>query len=116
MNYQKKTKKELIDELLKVKKELDSYKEPGGIGGTDLKKLEFELGERMKELKCHNSITILMSDSDLSVDEVLHKIVHILPEAWQFPDIAESLITVRGKTFKTDGYKKSKYKWKTQVY
>lgn len=109
MNYEKRSKKELADEILKLKEELDSYKEPAGIEGKDQKQLEFELGERTKELKCHNTISKLISDSDFSDIEILHKIVQIIPEAWQFPHIAESMIMVRNKIFKTPGYKKSKY-------
>lgn len=109
MNYDKISKKELIDELQKVKQELNSYKSPSAGKGIEVQKLEFELGERTKELKCHNTITKLFSDTDLTVDEILHNTVHILPDSWQFPDIAESMIKIRNKTFKTPGYKKSKF-------
>jgi PAS domain S-box-containing protein len=109
MKYQNKTKKELFDELLKVKLELDSYKKPAGNEVVSMNTLEFELGKRIKELKCHNSMTKLFSDPDLTHDEIMQKIVQIIPAAWQFNDIAESIITIGNKTFKTSGYKKSKY-------
>ena len=68
MNYHNKSKKELIVELLKVRQELFSNKETPKIENKDVGQLEFELGERIKELNCHNGMTQLFLNKNLSMD------------------------------------------------
>lgn len=50
------------------------------------KKLAFDLNERVKELKCLHQISNLIVFGDLSIEELLTKIVSLLPAAFQFPD------------------------------
>ena len=109
MNYHNKSKKELIVELLKVRQELFSNKETPKIENKDVGQLEFELGERIKELNCHNGMTQLFLNKNLSMDEVMAELVLLIPVAWQFPELAEAVVKVRNKTYKTKGYKKSEF-------
>jgi len=71
---------------------------------TKLKNTEFNLQERVKELNCHNRISQIMSNSDLGVDEVLEMIVQIIPDSWQFPQIAQAAVTVYQKIYKTTAF------------
>jgi hypothetical protein len=75
MNYQNRSKQELILELLRVNQELISYKEQVKVETIDVKHLKFELGERRKELDCHNGMTQLFLNKNLSMDEVLKEVV-----------------------------------------
>jgi PAS domain S-box-containing protein len=107
MNYNKMTKGELITKLLNTKQELDVMK---GIfiSNTDYQnQLEFNLKERLKELKCHNRISEFLSKPDLTADEVIEKIVNIIPEALQFPELAEASIKIGDKINKTSGFKRT---------
>ena len=67
MSFQNKTKKELIEELQRMNQLLDSNKKPVGPDGRSIKQLEFLYGERMKELKCHNEMTRLFQNKNLSI-------------------------------------------------
>ena len=107
MDYLKKSKKELLPELEKTRKELENLRSNSESDISYLKKLEFDLGERSKELRCQNQISEIMHSGNLTSDEFIQKVVSIIPPAWQFPDIAQAAITVRGKTYKTSGFKKS---------
>ena len=71
---------------------------------TDRSKLQFDMKERLKELNCHNQISDAMSNSNLSVDEVCEKIVHLIPPGWQFPDITEACIQIRDKVYQTGNF------------
>jgi hypothetical protein len=51
----------------------------------DLQKLEFEVRERLKELAAINQTTQILREGK-SIEETLHRLVDILPPAWQYPD------------------------------
>jgi PAS domain S-box-containing protein len=74
---------------------------------------ELLLSERVKELQCHSRLTEILGHSDYSLNESLSKIVKILPEAWQYPEIAEAMIKVGETNFATENYEISK--WKQQI-
>lgn len=63
------------------------------------------LQERVKELNLLYTISRLKNQEDLSPDDILQRITEAIPQAWQFPDMAEARI-VAGKygDFKTPGY------------
>ncbi len=52
---------------------------------TDRYRVQHELNERMKELKCLYRISEVMGNSMLSVDEVCEKVIRLIPEGFQFP-------------------------------
>jgi len=69
-----------------------------------------ELKERVKELNCFYRITRIVNDSKLSIDEALQKIVELIPQAWQFPDITcVRIVLDKRKEFKTENFKKTKW-------
>ncbi len=69
-----------------------------------------ELKERVKELNCFYRITRIVNDSKLSIEEALQKIVELIPQAWQFPDITCAQIVLdKRKEFKTENFKKTKW-------
>ncbi len=74
---------------------------------SDRKKIEYDLNERVKELKCHNRISEFMSDPNLTLDEVIYKIVEILPLSMQFPQHAKASITSFDTVYKTPDYLKN---------
>ncbi|MBL7966958.1 MAG: PAS domain S-box protein [Prolixibacteraceae bacterium] len=69
------------------------------------KKIEFDLKERMKELNCLNSISEIMSNPQLSIDDACQSIVQIIPASWQFPDFAQASISIQDKTYNTGKFK-----------
>jgi len=74
---------------------------------TKLKNTEFILEERVKELKCHNKMSEILSNANLSVEEVFENIVQIIPDSWQFPKIAQAALTVYEKIYKTADFQSS---------
>jgi len=71
--------------------------------------MEKALKERMKELNCFYSISTMMEMPDIPLDEILRKIVPLLPPACQFPEIAEACIVLEGKTYQTSDFRKTPY-------
>ena len=56
-----------------------------------------DLRERVKELNCLYAITHLAEEG--SVEQMLEQVVCILPEAWQYPELAYARITYAGRAF-----------------
>lgn len=103
MNRGEKTRDELFTELQSLKKQFEVYKK------TVSDKMEFELNERLKELNCHNRISKVMSNPDLSVKEVINEIARIIPPGWQFPELAEAMVKLGSLTCQTPGFDKAAY-------
>lgn len=52
-----------------------------------------ELREREKELRCIYEIDEILSQPDLSIDDLLSQVVKVIPNGWQYPDICHAKIT-----------------------
>jgi signal transduction histidine kinase len=63
------------------------------------------LSERVKELTCLYGIAQIAGEPDISLEEVLQRIVELLPGAWQYPDIAVARITLDGIAYLTPGFR-----------
>lgn len=53
------------------------------------------------QIVCLRNITKLLSESEEDLEAVLDTLVHLLPEAWQFPDIAAVRISYNDKQIST---------------
>ncbi len=63
------------------------------------------LQERVKELNLLYTISRLKSREDISPSDILTQITQAIPQAWQFPEIAQARIQVSGYgDFQTPGY------------
>jgi PAS domain S-box-containing protein len=71
---------------------------------NDLKRYARNLNERNKELNCLFSISRLISDSDLGVDDIMAGAIQLLTNAFQFPDQVCGCITLFEKTYATPGF------------
>ncbi|WP_051564502.1 sensor domain-containing diguanylate cyclase [Desulfovermiculus halophilus] len=66
------------------------------------------LRERIKELNLLYTISRLKNREDLSVPERLTQIAAAMPQAWQYPDIAQARIVIQGYgEFQTPGFVQS---------
>ena len=79
------------------------------------KTLELALYERVKELTCLYSIAHLASDPDLSLDEMMRRIVELLPSGWQYPEITSARITVEGASFATPEFRPSAFRQRADI-
>jgi PAS domain-containing protein len=70
----------------------------------ELKRLEFLLEAREKELNCYKRISEITCCSALSVPEALQKIVSILPEALQFPALTSVSISFDSRIYRSDNF------------
>jgi hypothetical protein len=77
--------------------------------------LEWALHERIKELNCLYGLAQLAKHVPDSLDEVLERIVSILPPSWQYPDITCARIVFQGKTYKSRGFRLTKWRQTARI-
>jgi len=68
---------------------------------------EIALRERVKELACLYEISELSQKENLSLTQLLNKIVTLIPPAWQYSDIAVARITFAHQSYVTYGFKET---------
>ena len=74
------------------------------------------LNERIKELTCLYGIAQFSDKNELSLDEILRKIVEILPSAWQFPEIANARIALDQNLYVSDHFELSEIKQSAHLF
>jgi PAS domain S-box-containing protein len=99
--------KKLIGVVLVFRDVSEEYKMQENLKSSlkHLKKRTFDLGERVKELNYLYTISELIQQRNIPLEERLQMIVDLIPPAWQYPDITCAKLIVNNKTYKTAGYK-----------
>lgn len=84
-------------------KDLEFYEGVAQTMGIALgyRRAQVELRERVKELMCLYGIAKIVEQGDLLLEEILQKIVKLLPPAWLYPDIASARIFLDDLTYTT---------------
>ena len=74
-----------------------------------LKKTTYDLHERVKELSCFYSISKLVENDDLTIDEILQGIVNLIPQSWQYPELTCAQIKYIDRSFSTIKFKETEW-------
>lgn len=74
------------------------------------KKLLYDVRERYKELNLLYEVSRYSSDPEVSLESLLYKTTERIPHAWQYPEITCARIVLENWEFKTDNFKKTKWK------
>lgn len=102
-----KSGKELYRRIEEYRKEVDSLQKRIEQLKGNQSLIDFNLGKRLKEVNCCNTISDLLCLSGLSVEEACRKIVEVIPAGFQFQEIVKVSLEVNGKVFKTLDFKES---------
>lgn len=68
-------------------------------------RLDWALGERVKELTCLHGVARLLQDPPDDPAAVLALVVELLPPAWQYPEVTEARITAGSAVAATAGFR-----------
>ncbi|MDK9698701.1 MAG: sensor histidine kinase [bacterium] len=68
-----------------------------------------KLSERVKELSALHRTARLIQDEELSCEELLQKVLALLPPAWQYPEVTEARIHILGYDFSTSNYRPTEW-------
>jgi signal transduction histidine kinase len=73
------------------------------------------LRERVKELTCLYGISQLAAQQELSLADILQKILNLLPPAWLYPDIASASITLDGVAYTSNRFQEGVQKQSADI-
>ncbi|MEN6616441.1 MAG: sensor histidine kinase, partial [Syntrophorhabdus sp.] len=76
----------------------------------ELEKRTHELNERVKELKCLYAISGIVEKKGATLQEILKRTVDIIPDAWQYPEITTSRITLGENLFTSTHFEETKWR------
>ncbi|MBI4775235.1 MAG: sigma 54-interacting transcriptional regulator [Deltaproteobacteria bacterium] len=113
MRDERKTQKELLEELGRVQRDLTHLRKAEAERKEveqALKRRTHELGERVKELNCLYGIARLVERPGVLLEEVLGGVVNLIPPSWQFPEITCARIVVLGEEYKTANFRETGWK------
>jgi DNA-binding NarL/FixJ family response regulator len=85
------------------------------IQGSEPSQLQHALHERIKELNCLYGLAQLAKQSPDSLDDILRRVLALLPPAWQYPEITCARITFSGMTFRSDGFRVTKWRQAARI-
>jgi len=76
---------------------------------SERKRSEFVIKERLKELNCFYGISKIMQTPDISIEEIIRKVINIIPTSWQYPEITVCRIILDGIEYKEPNFKKTNW-------
>lgn len=83
---------------------------------TEPSKVETALRERIKELNCLYGIAQLAERHADSLENLLADLVNFLPMSWQHPEIARARVVFGGVTYKSKGFKVTKWRQSSRIF
>ena len=81
----------------------------------EIQRKSHDYGERVKELNCLYKASQMMAERDITRDEVLNRLIELIPSACQFPEITCTRIILYGREFKSENFKKTKWKLSVDI-
>jgi len=82
---------------------------------TSIEKVNAELKERLKELKCFNNISKISEKNHTDIPALLTNITAEIPAGYQYPEDCCVLIEYDGQEYMTDHFEKSEWVQKSEI-
>ena len=76
---------------------------------TKRKQVEFAEKERLKELDCFYGISKIAEIPDLSLEEIIPRVISLVSTSWQHPEISVCRIIIDGIEYKEPNFKKTNW-------
>ncbi len=111
MRDQDKTKEQLITELTVLRHRVTTLK----TAEMEFLQLASHLRERAKELACIYTIVQIIDERDITLHKIYQQVVDVLPNGWQYPEIARARIVIGDKEFRPLGYIDTKWKLSSDI-
>ena len=73
------------------------------------------LHERIKEMTCIHEMNKIVQIENISLEEILQKVVEILPPAWQYPEITHARIILDQNCYVTKNFSGSAHKLSSDI-
>ncbi len=80
-----------------------------------IRRNQYAFRERIKEITCLYGISQIVQKIDIELEEILQKVVEILPPAVKYPDLASARIIFDSLSYTTENFKESPYRLSTDL-
>jgi two-component system, cell cycle sensor histidine kinase PleC len=77
---------------------------------TENRSAEHQITERIKELQALYSLSALTEREDITLNELYQEVANILPQSWQYPEIACARIVIGDRAFRTENFAQSPWR------
>ncbi len=77
---------------------------------TENRKLRESLKDKIKELNCLFDLSKIVEEKNITLEEIMKKLVGLLPPAFQYPEITCARIYFKGKDYTTNNFSESDWK------
>ncbi|TET59848.1 PAS domain S-box protein, partial [Candidatus Aerophobetes bacterium] len=81
----------------------------------ELRKRTYELGERLKELRCLYGISELVEKEGIFLEEILEGTLNLIPRSWQYPEITCARIVLEGQESKTNNFRETAWRQTSDI-
>ncbi len=81
----------------------------------ELKEANWALGERVKELHCLYGINEITEQPGVTIEEIMERVLTLIPPAWQHPAVTCARITVDGKTYRSETFKETNWRLASDI-
>lgn len=81
-----------------------------------LREKSHQLGERIKELNCLHQSSSLLNNADLGEEELLKKIIDLIPPAMQYPEHTGAIVRIEDIVHRTANYSDTTQSFKAPIY
>ena len=81
----------------------------------ELNTAENKVRDQTKELRAFYSLTEIIERENISLDELYQEVANILPNSWQYPDIACSRLVIDGSEYRTSNFSESPWRQSAPV-
>ena len=68
-----------------------------------------KLQERVKELNCIYKVEELLQNTNLSIENVLYKIIELIPQGWQYTTVCEVRIIYENNIFESENFSETQW-------
>jgi len=79
-------------------------------------KIIIALRERIKELNCLYALGQIAERHSESIEDLLQEFVNFLPFSWQYPEVTCARIVFKDKTYKSKGFKLTKWRQSSRLF
>lgn len=79
------------------------------MAGIEIEKRNYEIKERIKELRTMYQVSELSTRSDISMTQMFEDVTHIIPSAYQYPEIASVRIFYNKEVFVSENFDQSEW-------
>jgi C4-dicarboxylate-specific signal transduction histidine kinase len=113
MKDTRKAKRPPVDELDRLRQrvsELETARVKQDEMERELRRLSRNLSERIKEMNCLYGISKLRDRNNISTEDVLRGIVHLIPSAWQYPEITCARLILAQREYRTESFRETPWR------